>query len=118
VANIALVVGKMQLHSKSAQQIIEFAARKENAQAIVLRGDPQNVASICWTMAKLGCSDIFPSFMGILEDQSQWLLVKEGNPQNVANAAWACATLGIQSPKLFSEIEKQSSWLMKEAEKS
>jgi hypothetical protein len=31
VANIAHVVGKIQLKSNSAQQIIEFAARKENA---------------------------------------------------------------------------------------
>jgi hypothetical protein len=77
-ANIAHVVGKMQLESKSAQQIMEFVARKENAQAIVLRGEPQNVANICWAMAKLGRSDIFPSFMGIHEDWSQWF-VKERN---------------------------------------
>jgi hypothetical protein len=58
-------------------------------------------------MAKLGRLDIFPSFMGVLKDRSQWL-VKEGNLQDVANIAWACATLGIQSAKLFSEIEKHS----------
>jgi hypothetical protein len=112
VANIAHVVGKIQLKTNSAQQIIEFAARKENAQAIVLRGQqPQAVANICWAMAKLRRSDIFPSFMGILEDRSQWL-VKEGNLQDVANTAWACATLGFPSPGLFDEIENQSSWLI------
>jgi hypothetical protein len=116
VANIVHVVGKMQLKSKSAQQIIDFAARKENAQAIVLRGEPQSVANICWAMAKLGRSDIFPSFMGILEGQSQWFVGEEGTPQEVANTAWACATLGIKSPNLFSEIETHSSWLVMEGD--
>jgi hypothetical protein len=32
----------------------------------------------------------------------------------VANTAWACATLGLHSPKLFAEIEKHSTWLVKE----
>lgn len=41
ITKIAHSIGKMQVKSKSAQQIIEFAAQKENAQAMVLRGVPQ-----------------------------------------------------------------------------
>jgi hypothetical protein len=113
ITNIAHSIGKMRVKSKSAQQIIEFAARKENAQAIVLRGVPQDVANICWAMAKLGRSDIFPSFMTRVESVSQWL-VDEGSPQAAANIAWACATLRFQSPKFFSEIENRSTWLVEE----
>jgi len=39
--------------------------------------------------------------------------VKEGNPQDISNTALACATLGHDAPKLFAEIEQQSSWLVK-----
>jgi hypothetical protein len=39
-------------------------------------------------------------------------LVWNGNPHNVANTARACAILGIQSPVLFTEIERRSSWLL------
>jgi hypothetical protein len=73
-----------------------------------MKGDPQAVANICWAMAKVGRSDMFPYFMSILEDQAHWF-VKEGNPQDVANIASACAKLGVPSPKLFAEIENQSS---------
>jgi len=37
----------------------------------------------------------------------------EGDPQHVANVAWVCAKLGFQSPNLFAEIERQSTWLIK-----
>jgi hypothetical protein len=113
IANIVHAIGKMQLKSNSSRRILEFVARQDNAHAIiVMKGDPQAVANICWAMAKLGRSDIFPSFMGILEDQVHWF-VKEGNPQDVANIASACAKLGVPSPKLFAEIDNQSSWLVK-----
>ena len=40
--------------------------------------------------------------------------VEEGEPQEVANVAWACTKLGFEAPDLFTEIERQSKWLIEE----
>ena len=40
--------------------------------------------------------------------------MESGTLQAVANTAWACAQLGFEAPNLFSEIEYESKWLVKE----
>ena len=113
IGNILHAVGKMALRSKSTAKIMDFANQKETAKAIVAMGNPQEVANICWGMAKTGDSGKYIIYFQTVEKQAAWL-AKEGTPQAIANTAWACATLGFQSPMLFAEIEKQAAWLVKE----
>jgi hypothetical protein len=111
ISNIAHAIGKMRLRTTSAQRIVEFTSRTENAKIMVEEGSPQNVANTAWACATLGFQS--PKLFSEIERRASWL-VKEGTPQAVANTAWACATLGFQSPRLFSEIERRASWLVED----
>jgi hypothetical protein len=113
LANVVHAIGKMQLRNPAVTSIIEFVSR--NAEEIVQGGNTQEVANICWSLAKLkGCVNnigIACQFFAQVERRSDWL-VDHGNTQEVANTIWACATLNIKSPRLFAKTEDCGEWLI------
>ena len=102
-ANIVHAIGKMKLKNSSTKRILDWISTPEIAAQFVEEGEPQAVANVAWSCARLEFES--PNLFDEIEHRSQWL-VEEGNPQNVANTAWACATLGFEAPNLFAEIEQ------------
>lgn len=114
IANIVHAIGKMSLKSEASKQIMSFVLKEEVTKAIFAKGKPQDIANICWSIAKqrvyiYHCM----SFLREIENCASWL-VREGKPQEVTNIAWAFATLGFSSPNFFAEIERNSAWLVQE----
>jgi hypothetical protein len=112
LAMTAHALGKMKLKSQSAQKILDFIANDEKAVKSILSGrDTQAIASICWSMAKLGDAKNLEVFLSRIEADPAWF-VKAANPQEVANTLWACGTLNVQAPNLCAAIDQDAARLV------
>jgi hypothetical protein len=141
IANIANAFATLGLRTESAKQIMAFICERKNAHALVTNENALDIASLCWSIARLVelgedidpfceeatemqaiffvlatkgsslCIQHAPILFAEMEKRSV-RLVANGNASTVANMAGACAVMGLQSPVLFQEIERHATWLV------
>eukprot|EP00978_Attheya_sp_CCMP212_P023382 scaffold71520_cov50-Attheya_sp.AAC.11 len=69
----------------------------------------QQVANIMYAIVKMNLKNHRTTCLLFLQvEKHAGKLAKQGHLQNIANTVWACATLGVESPNLFSQVEKHA----------